>query len=154
VVIAGWYVTGHLGFGENPETMELTYMGTDSKGPESMTFVGPLAYTMDLWAYWRDKHVTFGVASVFGVVIGSFMYSVLSRSFRWEYFNSPQDMLRHILGAILMGFGGITAMGCTIGQAVTGVSTLAISSFVVFFGIVVGSAVTMKVQYYLMMRDA
>jgi uncharacterized membrane protein YedE/YeeE len=63
-------------------------------------------------------------------------------------------MLRHILGAILMGFGGITAMGCTIGQAVTGVSTLAISSFVVFFGIVVGSAVTMKVQYYLMMRDA
>lgn len=154
VVIAGWYVTGHLGFGENPESMELTYMGTDSKGPESMTFVGPLAYTMDLWAYWRDKHVTFGVASVFGVVIGSFMYSVLSRSFRWEYFNSPQDMLRHILGAILMGFGGITAMGCTIGQAVTGVSTLAISSFVVFFGIVLGSAVTMKVQYYLMMRDA
>lgn len=154
VVVAGWYATGHLGFGENPETMELTYMGTDSKGPESMTFVGPLAYTMDLWAYWRDKNVTFGVASVFGVVIGSFIYSVLSHSFRWEYFNSPQDMFRHILGAMLMGFGGITAMGCTIGQAVTGVSTLAISSFVVFFGIVAGSAITMKVQYYLMMRDA
>jgi len=154
VVVAGWYVTGHLGFGENPETMELTYMGTDSRGPESMTFVGPLAYTMDLWAYWRDKTVTFGVASVFGVVIGSLVYSMLSRSFRWEYFNSPQDMFRHILGAILMGFGGITAMGCTIGQAVTGVSTLAISSFVVFFGIVAGSAITMKVQYYMMMRDA
>jgi hypothetical protein len=53
-----------------------------------------------------------------------------------------------------MGFGGITAMGCTIGQAVTGVSTLAISSFIVFFGIVAGSAITMKIQYYLMMRDA
>ena len=154
VVVAGWYATGHLGFGENPETMEMAYMGTDSKGPESMTFVGPLAYTMDLWAYWRDKHVTFGVASVFGVVIGSFIYSVLSRNFRWEYFNSPQDMFRHIVGAILMGFGGITAMGCTIGQAVTGVSTLAISSFIVFFGILAGSAITMKVQYYLMMRDA
>jgi hypothetical protein len=60
----------------NPETMELTYMGTDSHLAESMTFVGPLAYTMDLWAYWRDKHVTFGVASVFGVVVGSFLYSV------------------------------------------------------------------------------
>jgi len=154
VVTAGWYVTGYLGFGENPETMELAYLGTDSRGPESMTFVGPLAYTMDLWAYWRDKTVTFGVASVFGVVIGSFVYSLLSRSFRWEYFNSPQDMFRHILGAILMGFGGITAMGCTIGQAVTGISTLAISSFVVFFGIVAGSAITMKVQYYMMMRDA
>jgi len=154
VVIAGWYATGYIGFGEDPETMELTYLGTDSRGPESMTFVGPLAYTMDLWAYWRDKRVTFGVASVFGVVIGSFIYSLLSKSFRWEYFNSPQDMFRHILGGILMGFGGITAMGCTIGQAVTGVSTLAISSFIVFFGIVAGSAITMKIQYYLMMRDA
>ncbi len=154
VVVAGWYATGHLGFGEDPETMELAYLGTDSRGPESMTFVGPLAYTMDLLAYWRDKRVTFGVASVFGVIVGSLIYSLLSRSFRWEYFNSPQDMFRHILGAILMGFGGITAMGCTIGQAVTGVSTLAISSFIVFFGIVAGSAITMKIQYYLMMRDA
>jgi uncharacterized membrane protein YedE/YeeE len=154
VVAAGWYVTGHLGFGENPETMELTYMGTDSRLAESMTFVGPLSYTMDLWAYWRDKHITFGVASVFGVIVGSFLYSVFNRSFRWEYFNSPQDMFRHLIGAILMGFGGITAMGCTIGQAVTGVSTLSISSFIVFFGIVAGAAITMKIQYYLMMREA
>ncbi|HNI08824.1 MAG TPA: YeeE/YedE family protein, partial [Thiobacillaceae bacterium] len=153
VVSAGWYVTGHIGFGENPETMELAYMGTDSHLAESMTFVGPLSYTMDLWAYWRDKHITFGIASVFGVVIGSFLYSVFNRSFRWEYFNSPQDMFRHLVGAVLMGFGGITAMGCTIGQAVTGVSTLSISSFIVFFGIVAGAALTMKIQYYLMMRE-
>ncbi len=154
VVAVGWYVTGHLGFGEDPETMEMLYMGTDSRGAESMTFVGPLAYTMDLWAYWRDKHVTFGVASVFGVVMGSFLYSIFNRSFRWEYFNSPQDMFRHIVGAILMGFGGITGLGCTIGQGVTGVSTMAISSFIVFFAIVVGAALTMKFQYYLMMRSA
>lgn len=153
VVILGWYVTGHIGYSEN-EFMEKTFVGTDSHLAESMTFVGPLAYTMDLWAYWRDKEVTFGVASVFGVVIGSFIYSVFNRSFRWEYFNSPQDMFRHIVGAVLMGFGGITAMGCTIGQAVTGVSTLAISSFIAFIGIVAGAAITMKVQYYLMMRDA
>jgi uncharacterized membrane protein YedE/YeeE len=151
VVAAGWYVTGHLGFSEN-EFMERTYVGTDSKLAESMTFVGPLAYTMDLWAYWRDKHVTFGVASVFGVVIGSFIYSVFNRSFRWEYFNTPQDMFRHIVGAVLMGFGGIAAMGCTIGQGVTGVSTLAISSFIAFFGIVAGAAITMKIQYFLIMR--
>jgi len=153
VVVAGWYVTGHLGYTEN-EFMEKAFVGTDSKLAESMTFVGPLAYTMDLWAYWRDKHVTFGVASVFGVVIGSFIYSVFNRSFRWEYFTSPQDMFRHIVGAVLMGFGGIAAMGCTIGQAVTGVSTLAISSFFAFFGIVAGAALTMKIQYYLMMRSA
>jgi uncharacterized membrane protein YedE/YeeE len=153
VVVGGWYVTGHMGYAEN-EFMEKAYLGTDSKLAESMTFVGPLAYTMDLWAYWRDKHVTFGVASVFGVVIGSFIYSVFNRSFRWEYFNSPQDMFRHIVGAVLMGFGGITAAGCTIGQGVTGVSTLAVSSFIAFFGIVVGAAMTMKIQYFLLMRSA
>ncbi|HNQ04771.1 MAG TPA: YeeE/YedE family protein [Thiobacillaceae bacterium] len=151
VVVAGWYVTGHLGYSEN-EFMEKTYVGTDSRLAESMTFVGPLAYTMDLWAYWRDKRVTFGVASVFGVIMGSFIYSVFNRSFRWEYFNSPQDMFRHIVGAVLMGFGGITAMGCTIGQAITGVSTLAVSSFIAFFGIVAGAAITMKIQYHLIMR--
>lgn len=153
VVVAGWYVTSKLGLAEN-EFMEITYQGTDSNLAESMTFVGPLAYTMDLWAYWRDKQVTFGVASVFGVMAGSFLYAVVHRTFHWEYFNSPQDMFRHILGAILMGFGGVVAMGCTIGQGVTGVSTLALSSFIVLFGIVAGAAATMKMQYYLLLRQA
>lgn len=98
--------------------------------------------------------MTFAIASVFGVVIGSFLYSVFNRTFRWEYFTSPQDMLRHLIGAVLMGFGGVTALGCTIGQGVTGISTLAVGSIIVFFAIVTGAAVTMKVQYYLMMRDA
>jgi hypothetical protein len=153
VVAAGWYVTGKVGLTEN-EFMEIAYVGTDSHLAESMTFVGPLASTMDLWAYWGDKHVTFGIACVFGVVIGSFLYSVFNRTFRWEYFNSPQDMFRHIVGAALMGYGGVTAMGCTIGQGVTGVSTLAAGSFLVLFGIIAGSAATMKVQYYLLMREA
>jgi uncharacterized protein len=157
VVVGGWYVTGKIGLLDyENEFMEhvVSYVGTDSKLAESMTFVGPLAYTMDLWAYWNDKHVTFGIACVFGVVIGSLLYSVFNRTFRWEYFNSPQDMFRHIVGAALMGYGGVTAMGCTIGQGVTGVSTLAIGSFVVLFGIIGGAAATMKVQYYLLMREA
>lgn len=153
VVVGGWYVTGKVGLTEN-EFMEVAYVGTDSRLAESMTFVGPLAYTMDLWAYWNDKRVTFGVACVFGIVIGAFLYSMFNRTFRWEYFNSPQDMLRHIVGAALMGYGGVTAMGCTIGQGVTGISTLAIGSFVVLFGIIAGAAATMKFQYYLLMREA
>jgi len=153
VVTAGWYVTGKIGLVEN-EFMEMAYVGTDSRLAESMTFVGPLAYTMDLWAYWRDKHVTFGIACVFGVIVGSFLYAVVHRTFRWEYFTSPQDMLRHIIGAVLMGFGGVAAAGCTIGQGVTGMSTLAISSAVVLFGIIAGAAATMKIQYYLLMREA
>lgn len=153
VVVAGWYVTGKIGLTEN-EFMEMAYVGTDSHLAESMTFVGPLAYSMDLWAYWNDKHVTFGVACVFGVVIGSFIYSLFNRTFRWEYFNSPQDLFRHIVGAALMGYGGVTGLGCTIGQGVTGISTLALGSFVVLFGIIAGAVVTMKIQYFLLMREA
>ncbi len=155
IVVAGWYVTGRFGFGEDPDTLELVYLGTNSHLAESMTFVAPVGYTMNLFAYWTDAAtiVTFGVASVFGVIVGSFVYGVTHRTFRWESFNSPQDMFRHIVGAILMGFGGVTAVGCTIGQGITGISTLAVSSFVVLASIIAGAAITMKIQYILMMRE-
>ena len=156
IVVAGWYVTGKFGFGEDPSTLEMVYLGTNSHLAESMTFVAPLAYTMDLWAYWTDATtiVTFGIASVFGVIAGAWVYSIVHKTFRWESFNSPQDMLRHILGATLMGFGGVTAMGCTIGQGVTGVSTLSVASFLVLASIIAGAALTMKIQYAMMMREA
>lgn len=156
VVTASWYVTGKFGFGEDPETLEMVYLGTNSHLAESMTFVAPLAYTMDLWAYWTDATtiVTFGIASVFGVVVGAWVYSLVHKTFRWESFTSAQDMLRHIVGATLMGFGGVTAMGCTIGQGVTGVSTLSLASFVVLASIIAGAALTMKIQYAMMMRAA
>jgi uncharacterized membrane protein YedE/YeeE len=120
-----------------------------------MTFVAPLGYTMNLWAYWTDTAtiVTFGVASVFGVIVGSLVYGVTHKTFRWEAFNSPQDTFRHIIGAIMMGFGGVTALGCTIGQGVTGISTLAVSSFIVLAAIIAGAAITMKIQYMMLMRE-
>jgi uncharacterized membrane protein YedE/YeeE len=156
VVVAAWYVTGHIGYAENPETMEMTYMGTASHLAESMSFVAPAAYTLEYLGYWTDTSnvITFSVASAFGVVLGSFIYAISSKSFRWEYFTSAKDMGSHIIGAILMGFGGITSMGCTIGQGITGVSTLSLGSFLTFAAIIAGSAATMKIQYYLMMREA
>lgn len=156
VVVAGWYVTGKLGFGEDPETLEMVYIGTNSHLAESMTFVAPVGYTMDYWAYWTDSAtiITFGIATVFGVGVGSFIYAVTHKTFRWEFFTSPQDLARHLIGATLMGFGGVTALGCTIGQGVTGVSTLSIMSFLVLASIITGAAATMKVQYALMMRSA
>jgi uncharacterized membrane protein YedE/YeeE len=156
IVIGGWYVTGHIGFGENPDTLEMTYLGTNSHLAESMSFVAPTAYTLEHWAYWTDASniITFGVATVFGVSIGSFLYAMVNKSFRWEAFSSVQDMVYHIIGAILMGFGGVTAMGCTIGQGITGLSTLSLGSFLALASIVAGSAITMKIQYSIMMRDA
>lgn len=153
--IGGWYVTGRFGFGEDPDTLEMVYLGTNSHLAESMTFVAPLGFTMNLWAFWTDvgTTVTFGIAIVFGVVVGSLLYAVTHRTFRWEAFNSPQDLFGHIVGATLMGFGGVTALGCTIGQGVTGISTLAVSSFIVLAAIIAGSAITMKIQYMILMRE-
>jgi uncharacterized protein len=85
-----------------------------------------------------------------GVIVGSFLYSLLSGKFRIEWFASAKDFINHAVGALLMGIGGVLSMGCTIGQGVTGISTLAIGSIVTFLAIVFGSALTMKVQYYLM----
>ncbi len=156
VVIGGWYVTGHLAYGENPDTLEMTHFGTNSHLAESMSFIAPTAYTLEYWAYWTDASniVTFGVATIFGVGIGSFLYALITKSFRWEAFSSAQDMFYHIIGGTLMGFGGVTAMGCTIGQGITGISTLSLGSLLALVSIVAGSAITMKIQYAIMMRDA
>ena len=146
LVVVGWYVSGHVGFGENPDTLEDVYFATNSRTLESMSFVGPLAYGLELLLLWTDKslHVTFGIASVLGVVLGSAAVALVSRTFRWDGFASLGDLLQQLLGALLMGFGGVTALGCTIGQGMTGISTLAIGSFIALGGIIAGSVATLK----------
>ena len=91
--------------------------------------------------------------SVLGVMLGSLLWAILSRGFRIEWFASLKDFIMHMIGAVLMGFGGVLGLGCTVGQAISGVSTLALGSFLTFIAIVVGSAVTMKIQLWIMMRE-
>ncbi len=150
VVIAGWYVTGHIGYRENPDTLEMTFFGTNTRAAESFSFVAPLAYTLELLMLWTDKSLaaTFGIMAAFGVVVGSFVYAIASKTFRWEGFTTIEDLGNHITGGILMGFGGVTSLGCTIGQGITGFSTLALGSIITFFAIIAGSAATMKYQYW------
>lgn len=156
VIVAGWYVTGKIGWAENPETLTEMAIGTNSKLAESMSFIAPAGYTLELWSMWTDKGtvVTWGIATVFGVGLGSLLYAGVTKTFRWEYFVSAPDMLRHITGSILMGFGGVTAMGCTIGQGITGFSTLSLGAIITFVAIVGGAAGTMKYEYWRMMREA
>ncbi len=155
VIVAGWYITGHLGYGENPDTLENTFFATNSHAIESLSFVAPAGYALELFMLWSDKSlgVTFGIAAVAGIIAGSFAYAIASRTFRWEGLSGTEDTANHVIGGILMGFGGVTALGCTIGQGITGLSTLAIGSFVSFIAIVAGSALTMKVQYWRMTRE-
>ena len=155
VTVGGWYVTGHLGYGENPDTLENTYFGTNSRTIESLSFTAPVGYVLELLMLWSDKSltVTFGIAATIGIIAGSFAYAVLSRTFRWEGFAGAEDTANHVIGGLLMGFGGVTALGCTIGQGLTGFSTLALGSILSFAAIVAGAALTMKVQYWRMTRE-
>lgn len=155
-VAAMWWVTGNLGYvAEHPETLESVYLATNSGQMESLTFTAPMAYTIDWLVLFSDKSklLTTGVVSVLGVVLGSFVYAVSTRSFHWEGFNGTQDTALHVVGAALMGVGGVTAMGCTVGQGLSGLSTLSLTSVVAVLGIVGGSLAALKFQMWLVMRD-
>lgn len=157
VVAAGWYVTGHIGhIAEDPETLQEMFVATNTGRAESLSYVAPMAYSMELLMLYSDSslHITFGIASALGIIVGAFLAAVFSKSFRWEGFVNAKDTGSHMIGGILMGFGGVTALGCTIGQAISGFSTLALGSIITFIFIVTGSALTMKYQYWRMMREA
>jgi len=116
---------------------------------QSFTFINPIGQTYGYIKGNLDSSLlTFVLISVFGVILGSFLWSLVSRSFRIEWFVDFKDFVNHAIGAILMGFGGVLALGCTIGQGITGMSTLALGSILTFISIIFGSALTMKIQYY------
>jgi hypothetical protein len=149
VIVGGWYVSGHVGFlAEDPATLEEKFVATNSGRMESYSFVSPTAYLLELLMLWTDSSrvLTFGIAGVLGMMAGSGAYAILSRTFRWEGFGGVEDVANHIAGAAMMGFGGVTALGCTIGQGLTGVSTLAIGSIVTFAAIVAGSVLAIRYQ--------
>ena len=150
-IVGGWYVSGKLGYiAEDPTTLQEAYAGTNSGRMESFSFIAPIAYTLELLMFWSDKskYVSFGVAAALGVVAGSFAVSIATKTFRWEGFSSPEDTANHIVGGVLMGFGGVTALGCTVGQGISGISTLALGSFITFAAIVAGAALAFKYQYW------
>jgi len=151
VVVGGWYVSGHIGHvAEDPQTLQEAFVATNSGRMESFSFVSPMAYTLDYLMLWTDKSkiITYGIASGAGVIAGSAAYALTSRTFRWEGFRDAEDTANHIAGGLLMGFGGICALGCTIGQGISGFSTLALGSIVTLVFIILGSALTMKYQYW------
>jgi len=137
IIPAGWYVTGVIGLDD-----------FDPVRFESFTFVAPTGESLMYLLTFTGSTIGFGVAAVFGVIAGSFLYAILTGSYRLETFSDKSDMLRHMTGGIAMGFGGVLALGCTIGQGITGMSTLAFGSLLTLVSIIFGSALTMKVEYY------
>ncbi|NMM04960.1 YeeE/YedE family protein [Polaromonas sp.] len=156
VVVAMWWVSAKLGYAaEHPETLQEAFIATNSGRAEAMSFVSPVAYTLDWVMFFSDKSkvLTLGIVSVFGVVAGSALYALLSRNFRWEGFRDAQDTGNHLVGATLMGVGGVAAMGCTIGQGLSGISTLSATSFVALAAILAGGVTGLKFQIWRLERS-
>jgi len=151
MVVAMWWVSGKRGYvAEHPETLQEAFLGTNSGRMEAMSFTAPMAYTLDWLMFFSDqsKVLTLAVVSVLGVVCGSALQALLGRSFRWEGFGGTEDLANHLIGAVLMGVGGVTAMGCTIGQGLSGVSTLSATSFVAVAGIMAGAVAAFRYQIW------
>jgi uncharacterized membrane protein YedE/YeeE len=169
-VLAAWYVSSNVKIDLDGDMYTLTsyaqqwdFLADSAAGkpaeirplsPQSFTFINPMGQSMGYAATgFKSAYVTFGVMALLGVMAGSFLWSLLSRSFRFEWFASFKDFVTHFIGAIFMGFGGVLGLGCTIGQGITGVSTLAVGSIITLVSIVFGSALTMKIQYYKMVYE-
>jgi hypothetical protein len=170
IIVSAWYTSSNISINadDTPYSLAEYYaewdmLADDDEGkpatgrtlnPQSFTFINPIGQT---YGYIKDgldpALLTFGMVSVFGVILGSLLWSLISRSFRIEWFVDIKDFLNHFIGAILMGFGGVLGLGCTIGQGITGFSTLALGSIITFISIVFGSAMTMKIQYYKMVYE-
>jgi len=139
IIVCAWLVTG--------------YLGADDFDPvpvEGMSFIAPTGNTLTYLMTFTGATINFGIAVVLGIIVGSFLYAIFTRSFAIETFTDRQDMVNHLSGGLLMGFGGVLALGCTVGQSISGISTLALGSFIAAISIVFGSAVTMRVQYHRM----
>jgi len=133
LVAAGWFATGYLGADDfNPAPVA------------SLTFIAPIADALQYMMLSTGSTLNFGIATVGGVLAGSLVTALLTGRFHWEGYHSPRHMLRSAGGAALMGAGGVMAYGCSVGQGVTGLSTLALASFVAVAGIVLGTVAGLR----------
>jgi uncharacterized membrane protein YedE/YeeE len=133
LVASGWYATGHLGADDfNPAPVT------------SLTFIAPIADALQYVMLSTGSTLNFGIVTVFGVFAGSLLTALLTGRFYLEGYTSPRHMLRSAGGAALMGIGGVMAFGCSVGQGLTGLSTLALASFVAVAGILLGTAAGLR----------
>ena len=157
VVVGAWWLSGHVGFiAEHPETLEPTFVATNSGKAEALSFTAPVAYTMDWLILFSDKSkvLTLGIVSVLGVIAGSAVMALANGSFRWEGFGGVEDVANHLAGGLLMGVGGVTALGCTVGQGLSGISTLSLTSFVSVASIIAGAVLGLRYQLWRLERMA
>jgi len=150
-VVLMWWISGRLGFvAEHPLTLEPTFLATNTRAMESLSMVAPVGHALDWLLFFSDtsKSLTIGIVSMTGVVAGSAVMALARREFRWEGFANVEDTANHLAGGALMGVGGVTAMGCTIGQGLSGVSSLSLGSALALAAIVGGAMAALRYQVW------
>lgn len=149
VIVAAWWVVFDLSYiPEHPDTLEAAYLGSYTNRAEGLSFIAPYGYTLEWLMFYSDQNrlLTVGPMACFGVVIGSLLSSLHNKTFQWETFQGVEDTANHMVGAIFMGIGGITATGCTVGQGLSGASTLALPSWLILFSMLIGAALAIRYQ--------
>jgi hypothetical protein len=133
LVPLGYLATGVLGRDEFEPTAVQSINVTQAGGDA-------LVYLL----IWTGAKINFGIAFVAGILAGAALVAVLGRDFKLVGFEQPADMLRYAAGAALMGVGGVLALGCTIGNGLTGIASLAPTSFIAVPAMALAAAATMK----------
>ena len=154
-IIAAWWLTAGPVGREWKDYADMATVVPSRVQAQSYTFVSPMGDTLRYLLDPRNLSLlNFGVAALAGVIVGAAFWAIATGQFRVEWFASKGDLANHVVGGALMGTGGVLSMGCTFGQAITGLSTLAIGSILTFLAIVIGAAGTMKYQYWRIERGA
>lgn len=133
LVAAGWWITAHIGVDEF-EPAKLT----------SLSFIGPIAEALLYLQLSVGREPGIGLALTAGVLAGAFLAALGSRTARWEGFDSTSRLAASAGGGLLMGIGGVLAAGCSIGQGLSGLSTLSLASFAAVAGILLGALVSLR----------
>lgn len=133
LVTASWWITGVLG-ADDFEPVQLT----------SLTFIAPTANALQYLMTYTGATIDFGIASVAGAIFGAALAALQGRTFQLISFYDKSDTLHHMIGGAMMGVGGVLALGCTIGQGMTGISTLGLGSVIALASIVLGGCLGLK----------
>lgn len=135
LIAFGWYLTGVYG----AETLELD---TRYVPFTSITFVGPISKTLDFITHYKTSNLNFGISIILGVLIGAFSMSRIDSKYNLGCSSNIKvnKLKNSMIGGALMGVGGVLSIGCTVGQGLTGFSTLAFASIVAIFSIFVSGS--------------
>jgi len=127
LVAAGWYVTGYVGADE-----------FEPAAVASLTFVAPVANTLQYAMTYTGSTINFGIGTVIGIVLGSAFMALLRKEFNFQYVDGDRDYVNAMVGGAMMGIGGVFAFGCSIGNGLTGISTLSLGAILAWAAILTG----------------